>query len=144
MNKVICTTYSCRNVYRIFFLLIDGLVSLSYSIFLIWHSISFLFAIIEQLHYSFHVYNSQEDLDEEDIEEINDTFVETKRTSDQKQQDQEYNKKKKKIFDNVVDYNDQLIVCENCLRPIIVWDVTTIIIIPGPKYCKACLKYAML
>ncbi|MFL6383847.1 MAG: hypothetical protein ACJ712_02610, partial [Nitrososphaeraceae archaeon] len=45
--------------------------------------------------------------------------------SDQ-EQEQEY-KKKKKIFDNVVDYNDQLIVCENCRRPIIVWDIIIIL-----------------
>ena len=62
------------------------------------------------------------------------------KTSHQEQQEQEY-KKKKRIFDNVVDYNDQLIVCENCLRPIIVWDIITI---PKLKYCKTCLKYAML
>ena len=80
----------------------------------------------------------QDDLDEEDLEEISDTIIETKR-SDQ-EQDQEY-KKRKKIFDNVVDYNDQLIVCENCRRPIVVWDIITI---PTPKYCKTCLKYAML
>ena len=51
-------------------------------------------------------------------------------------------KKEKKFFDDIVDYNDQLIICENCLRPIIVWDV--IIAIPKPRYCKTCLKYAML
>ena len=94
---------------------------------------------LAELDYSFHGYNSQDDLDEEDIEEISSIFVETNR-SDQKQQEQEY-KKKKKIFDKVVDYNDQLIVCQNCLRPIVVWDNITI---PAPKYCKTCLKYAML
>ena len=40
-----------------------------------------------------------------------------------------------------MDYNDQLIICENCLRPIIVLNIVTI---PTPKYCKTCLKYAML
>ena len=55
----------------------------------------------------------------------------------------DYDRKKKRIFDNVVDFNDQLIICENCLRPIIVWDVTTTVI-STPKYCKGCLKDAML
>ena len=95
-----------------------------------------------ELDYSSDEYNSRDDLVKEDIEEISDIFVETKKRSDQKQQEQEYNKKKKRIFDNAVDYNDQLIVCENCLRPIIVLDITTAI--PRPKYCKTCLKYAML
>jgi hypothetical protein len=95
-----------------------------------------------KLHYSFDEYNSRDNLVKEDIEKISDIFVETKKRSDQRQQEQEYNKKKKKIFDNAVDYNDQLIVCENCRRPIIVLDITTAI--PRPKYCKTCLKYAML
>jgi hypothetical protein len=95
-----------------------------------------------ELDYSFDKYNSRDDLVKEDIEEISNIFVETKKRLDQKQQEQEYNKKKKKIFDNIVDYNDQLIICENCLRPIIVLDITTAI--PRPKYCKTCLKYAML
>jgi hypothetical protein len=95
-----------------------------------------------ELDYNFDKYNSRDDLVKENIKEISNIFVETKKRSDQKQQEQEYNKKKKKIFYNAVDYNDQLIVCENCLRPIIVLDITTAI--PRPKYCKTCLKYAML
>jgi len=91
-------------------------------------------------YFIFYEYNSLDDLDEEDIEEISCIFIETKR-SDQKQEIEDNKKKKKKIFDNVVDYNDQLIICENCLRPIIVLNIVTI---PTPKYCKTCLKYAML
>jgi hypothetical protein len=91
-------------------------------------------------YFIFYEYNSLDDLDEEDIEEIICIFIETKR-SDQKQEIEDNKKKKKKIFDNVVDYNDQLIICENCLRPIIVLNIVTI---PTPKYCKTCLKYAML
>ena len=64
-------------------------------------------------------------------------MVEKKRT-DQEQQRVQYNrKKKKKIFDKVVDYNDQLIICENCRRSIIVWDLITTI--PTPKYSKQSL-----
>jgi hypothetical protein len=81
----------------------------------------------------------QDDLDQEDIEEISYSIFDTKRSK--QEQELQDNKRKKKIFDNVVDYNDQLIICENCLRPIIVWDITRI---PTPKYCKTCLKYAML
>jgi hypothetical protein len=92
-------------------------------------------------YFIFYEYNSLDDLDEEDIEEIICIFIETKR-SDQKQEIEDNKKKKKKIFDNVVDYNDQLIICENCRRPIIGWNVITTI--PTPKYCKTCLKYAML
>ena len=92
-------------------------------------------------YFIFYEYNSLDDLDEEDIEEISCIFIETKR-SDQKQEIEDNKKKKKKIFDNVVDYNDQLIICENCRRPIIGWNVITTI--PTPKYCKTCLKYAML
>lgn len=44
---------------------------------------------------------------------------------------------RKKIFDDIVDYNDQLIVCENCEAPIIIRDILT----PMPTYCKTCLKY---
>ena len=94
---------------------------------------------LDELDYSFDQYDPQDDLYEEDIEQISETILETKRL-DQKQ-DEEDNKKKKRIFDNIVDFSDQLTICENCQRPIIVWDV---IAIPMPKYCKTCLKYAML
>ena len=94
----------------------------------------------QQLDYSFDYYDPRDDLDEEDIEKISDIIVETKR-SKQQQGVEDNKKKKKRIFDNIVDYNDQLIICENCLRPIIVLNIVTI---PTPKYCKTCLKYAML
>jgi hypothetical protein len=94
----------------------------------------------QPLDYSFDQYDPRDDLDEEDIEKISEIIFETKR-SKQEQGVEDDKKKKKRIFDNVVDYNDQLIICENCLRPIIVLNIVTI---PTPKYCKTCLKYAML